>query len=176
MASGHSQEEFLAAYEGNTAARNEEALQASPVAAMVVEFMELQTEWEGTPTALLAELEVLAQERRVNTKAKRWPQVAQALSRRLNEVRPNLAAVGISVRMRRDASRRAVVIKKVSPNCRGGATSDRSTDDTLSPPEALHDAARGLSLAAPSSDPLLLDASGTCADADDADDASRGLL
>jgi len=114
QALGHTGEEFLAAYERNAQARNEEALQTSPVAAMVAEFMERRTEWEGTATELLAELVPLAQRRSVNTKAREWPGAPHVLTRRLNEVRPNLAAVGIEVTPRRDGQRRTVLLQKLS--------------------------------------------------------------
>jgi len=109
---GHSEEEFLAAYEGNTQARNEEALEASPVAAMVMELVEAQPEWEGTPSELLAELERLAEAHRVNTKAANWPRAAHSLTRRLNEVRPNLAAIGITVTTRRDGRHRVITLQE----------------------------------------------------------------
>ena len=124
---GYSQEDFLSAYEGNTETRNEEALQASPVAAIVLELMEAHSEWEGTPTELLAELETLAEQHRVNTKSSAWPKAAHALSHRLNEVRPNLAAVDISVSTRREGRRRIVTIEKAARN--GVTTVTSVTDD-----------------------------------------------
>ncbi len=113
---GHSQDEFMRAYELNAEARNEEALQASPVAAMVMELMGGRSEWEGTPSELLAELEALAGQRHMNTGASMWPKAAHALSRRLNEVMPNLAAAGIEVAFRRDGRHRRVTIRKVPEN------------------------------------------------------------
>ena len=178
LALGRSEEEFLAAYEGNTEARNEEVLQASPVGAMVMEFMERRTEWEGTPTELLAELETLADQHRVNTKAKGWPRAAHALSRRLNEVRPNLAAVSLVIAMRRDGKRRTVVIKKTAVSSVTGVTSDRGAQETLDPAGVLRDAA-GEALKGPSPTALLgeppLSKSDSGSDASDADDAPLGL-
>ncbi|MFH1866157.1 MAG: hypothetical protein ABIK85_09760 [Candidatus Eisenbacteria bacterium] len=111
---GHSGEEFLAAYEGNARARNEEALLASPVAAMVVELMEQREEWKGTPTELLDVLEGLAVEHSVNTKASGWPKAAHTLTRRLNEVQANLRAMGVSIDKGRGGRQRSVVITRVS--------------------------------------------------------------
>lgn len=135
---GHSERDFLAAYEGNTEARNEEALQANPVAAMVVEMMEAQSEWEGTPSELLADLEKLAEEHRVNTKAREWPRAAHSLSRRLNEVRPNLAAVGIAVTTRRDGRHRVVTIRKApadSVTCVTSVAGDEEPFDLAALPD-----------------------------------------
>jgi len=125
---GYSGREFVAAYEGNADSRNEEALQASPVAAMVMELMEQRTEWEGTPTELLAVLEVLAEEHSVNTKANAWPRAAHTLTRRLNEVRTNLAAVGIQIEMSRGARRRSVVIRKAPVGGNSEVASDGASE------------------------------------------------
>jgi len=111
---GYSSDEFASAYECNAKARNEEALQASPVAAMVAELMEHRREWEGTATELLEALIPLAQRHSVSTKAAGWPRAPHVLRRRLNEVLPNLAAVGIEIVPSRDARKRTVTILKSS--------------------------------------------------------------
>jgi hypothetical protein len=174
---GHSEEDFLAAYEGNTEARNEEALQASPVAAMVVELMEAQSEWEGTPSELLADLEKLAEEHRVNTKAAGWPKAAHSLSRRLNEVRPNLAAVGIAVATRRDGRRRVVTIRKTPANSVTCVTSVAGDEEMLDlatlPDDATEDSIQGASQIASLGEFPAAAADGG-SDADDANDASLG--
>ncbi len=113
---GYSEEEFTQAYKDNSESRNEEALQASPVAAMVRELMDGRSEWEGTATTLLTKLEELAEEHRVNTKSALWPKAAHVLTRRLNEVIPNLAAVGIEIASRRDGKNRTITIQKGTEN------------------------------------------------------------
>lgn len=176
---GHSPDEFMAAYDGNTEARNEEALQASPVAAMVVELMEAQQEWEGTPTELLTDLEKLAEEYRVNTKATGWPKAAHALSRRLNEVMPNLAAVGIAVAMRRDGRRRVVTIRKTPANSVTCVTSVAEDEEPLDLAGLPDDATVGdLEEASPTASLGEFAAAATDggSDADDANDASLGGL
>jgi hypothetical protein len=120
---GRSEQDFLLAHQTNTETRNEEALQASPVAAMVVELMDVQPEWEGTPSELLAELEKLAEDHRVNTKAAGWPRAAHSLSRRLTEVRPNLAAIGIGVINHRNGRHRTVTLQKTPADSVTGVTS-----------------------------------------------------
>jgi len=148
---GHPERDFLAAYEGNTEARNEEALQASPVAAMVVELMDGQPEWEGTPSELLAELEKLAEDHRVNTKMREWPRAAHSLSRRLTEVRPNLAAIGIGVTNHRNGRHRTVTLQKTPANSVTGVTSaaaDEPFDLADLPDDDIGDEPRQPSLAA----------------------------
>ena len=166
----------MEAYEGNTEARNEEALQASPVAAMVVELMESQSEWEGTPSELLADLENLAGEHRVNMKAAGWPKAAHSLTRRLNEVRPNLAAVGIAVATRRDGRHRVVTIRKPRANSVTGVTSVAGEGEALDL-ATLPDDATGDDLEEPSLGASLNDARPGAPDSgDDGSDASDASL
>ncbi len=109
---GYSGDEFAAAYECNAKARNEEALQAVPVAAMVTELMEHRAEWEGTSTELLSELGALAKAHAVNTRSREWPGGPHVLTRRLNEVSTHLSAIGIEVTRRRDGRKRTLVLVK----------------------------------------------------------------
>jgi len=113
---GHSHHDFLAAYDRNMAVGNDEALQASPVAAMVVVFMADREEWEGEPSQLLADLETVATQHRVNTNAKGWPKAAHVLSRELNKVQPNLAAAGVHVEKGRGSDGRWVRLQKTTGN------------------------------------------------------------
>ena len=52
LALGYSEHDFLTAYEYDEKKRNDESLRGSPVASMVIELMEEQPEWEGTPSEL----------------------------------------------------------------------------------------------------------------------------
>lgn len=127
---GYPEEEFIAAYEGNSIERNEEALQASPVGAMVVALLEQRPEWEGTATELLAELGELAVQHRVSTRSGLWPQAAHALSRRLNEVRPNLSAAGIDLELGREGHRRVILLRRVPISSVTSVTSDTVSGET----------------------------------------------
>lgn len=118
---GRPADDFLAAYGENVEVRNEEVLQASPVAACVVVLMEEREKWEGTPSELHGELEEVASRERFNTRAKGWPKAPHSMVRRLNEVRPNLEAAGIDVETGgRTGQRRSVAIRK---RPRNGVTS-----------------------------------------------------
>jgi len=146
---GRPADDFLAAYGENVEVRNEEVLQASPIAACVVVLMEERDKWEGTPSELHAELEEVAQQQRVNTKARGWPKAAHSMVRRLNEVRPNLAATGIDVETGgRTGRRRRVAIRK---RPRNGVTSVTSVASgcTGIPSGRSHDASK-LALPVPS--------------------------
>ena len=124
QALGHGQEEFLDAYESNLSVRNEEVIAANPVAAMVTALMDSRDDWEGAPSGLLAELEDLAKEHRINLQSRLWPKAAHSLTRRLNEVRPNLEAAGILVASRRDGRSRYMLLQKIRPESVTGVTRD----------------------------------------------------
>jgi hypothetical protein len=176
---GYSHDGFLAAYEGNTETRNEEALQASPVAGMLMELMDRQPEWEGTPTELLAELETLAEQHRVNITSREWPKAPHALSRRLNEVRPNLAAVGIDVQMRRDGRHRMVAVRKVPGNGVTAVTTVTENDgalDLTALPDDDTSSEPGVAALTVSPDESPCSPRGGAGDACDADDATSRVV
>lgn len=88
---GYPKNKFLEAYYRNIGLQTEQALEASPVATTVVEFMYSRTRWSGTATELLEQLEQIADSLKISTKNNRsWPSAPNRLSRRLNEVKTNL--------------------------------------------------------------------------------------
>jgi hypothetical protein len=97
MAMGKTSDDFVDAYENNIRQQNREVLDGQPVAAAVEAFMKSRTEWEGSPSELLAELVVVAEKGRMDINAKSWPKAPHILTRRLKEVQSNLAEVGIQV-------------------------------------------------------------------------------
>jgi hypothetical protein len=69
-----------------------------------------KTDFEGSTTELLSELDITAASLKMNIKAKGWPKSANALSRKLNEIKPNLEEVGIEISYDKDPKTK---IKKV---------------------------------------------------------------
>jgi len=67
------------------------------VAVAVVKLMSETNEWAGQPAQLLETLMEVAGAEKIDIKAKAWPKAAHILTRRLKEVKPNLAAIGITV-------------------------------------------------------------------------------
>jgi hypothetical protein len=94
---GYDNNKFLDAYYRNIDLQVEEAIAANPVAMVITKFIENKQEWEGTATELLAELEGVAIELKINTRHKSWPKAPNTLSRRINEVKTNLREVGITI-------------------------------------------------------------------------------
>jgi len=109
---GHSQEEFLTAFDQNMRIRNDEVLANNPVGMLVVVLMEETGEWEGQPGRLLYKLNQLAEKHGVNRKDRLWPKAAHALTRRLNEISSNLAVAGIELVTDRDSQQRIISLRK----------------------------------------------------------------
>jgi energy-coupling factor transporter ATP-binding protein EcfA2 len=109
---GYGPEEFMAAYQANSELRNEEVLESSPVALLVSELMKERTEWRGTASSLLTELEARAEDNHINTQGPGWPKAAHSLVRKLNTLKPNLAAAGITIERERDRAARDLLLKR----------------------------------------------------------------
>lgn len=92
---GHG-EQFLREYAANYERQNTEAIESDPVATLTIDFMRGRGQWSGRVSALLVELEELAQRHGISKNAKSMPTQPNALSRRLNGMRSNLKAVGIT--------------------------------------------------------------------------------
>ena len=91
---GYANDEFLDAYYKNIELQAEEAIEAHPIGTSIIILMEDKVEWIGTATELLAKLEDVADENRINIHDKLWPRTPNWLSRRINEVKTNLREKG----------------------------------------------------------------------------------
>ena len=123
QALGSTSEEFLRAYAANMEDQNDEVLAGTPVASAVVALMKDRSEWKGTARELLAALEPIAEELRLDQKPSSWPKAPNALSRRINEVEPNLAQAGI-VYERKKSGDRTMSFKKAAGNIAQTAQGD----------------------------------------------------
>ena len=115
---GYGQEVFLAAYERNRNMQNEEVLQDSLVATVVRHFMQTRDIWKNTASQTLSALTELAIDLQMNPqKEKGWPTAANSLSRKLNELKTNLAEDGIKVDTEQKLGQsRAILLVKVTAN------------------------------------------------------------
>ena len=102
---------FLKAYHGNRAQAHEMALDADPIAVALRDLMTQDGTWEGKPTELLDMLGELAGE--TVTRRKNWPQAANAMSTRLERLKPNLRAIGIEVERDRGRSQRTIIVRRL---------------------------------------------------------------
>jgi hypothetical protein len=86
---------FMAAYEGNRAAANDLALEASPVAPEVLRVMAGREAWTVTYTELLAELEKVFGDSPKRPEG--WPKSPRGLAGELTRVAVNLRKAGVDV-------------------------------------------------------------------------------
>ncbi len=131
QALGSSQELFLAAYFENIGQQHEEAVNENVVAAALLSFMVGKNEWEGSASELLDGLCGVAEAEKIDTHSKGWPKAPNSLSRRLNEVRTNLAEVGIVVEITPGRRRRVRIMKTVSAADDDDGISGASTSSSL---------------------------------------------
>jgi hypothetical protein len=117
---------FLAAYLEAIGAQTRAAIDNHPVATAVIAFLggrdavEQQPDdaelWAGKATDLLTALEQVATDQKIDLKARSWPKAANALMRRLNEVRSNLLDLGIKITSEPEGTQRKVTFQKVTEN------------------------------------------------------------
>ncbi len=87
--------EFERGYRSAIRQQNDEAIDANPLAQVVISFMKDKTFWQGSPTECLNELKNEAEKMGIDTKSKYWPKDSSALSRRLEKAKTNLETIGI---------------------------------------------------------------------------------
>lgn len=97
MALGYEEEDFIEAYEAKVKAQVEEAAHASPVATVLIDYMETVKTWEGTPSELYKFLLDRAKDLGISTRQKAWPKAPHVLVRQLNELAPSLESLGWEV-------------------------------------------------------------------------------
>jgi len=90
-------QEFLDQYAANYNKQNFEAIQADPVAILTVELMKIYAKWNGTMGELYSRLKLDAYKYNINPQNKSFPPDPSRLSRRLNAIKSNLEAVGITL-------------------------------------------------------------------------------
>ena len=101
---GWSREQFLAAYNANSASADEAILEASPVVPFLPDF------WDDTATRLLDDLNLKTSEQ--IQKRKTWPKSGWALSNHLRKLTANLRSIGIAIEFARSNGRRGITIRK----------------------------------------------------------------
>lgn len=106
---GFTADEFMTAYTRNREHLAEMALEASPVASALVQFMATRDNWTGSSVELL---DRLADTSPGATASQAWPRSAKGLLGALRRVAPALRAAGITVVQRKTESRNVVDVCK----------------------------------------------------------------
>ena len=144
---GKSEDDFLNAYETKVKSQIEEAANASPVATVLLDYLENEIlekdlkEWNGTPTQLHTTLLDHAKPLEISTRQKSWPKAPHALIRQLNELAPSLKALGWEFVSSKSGSRRISIISVQSdqsvplqnPENRDDVKDGKGAKDTVNP-------------------------------------------
>jgi hypothetical protein len=112
-AAGLGGKKFLAAYNGNIDYQHDEAIQANPVAQVIIELMKNTSEWYGTPTELYTVLDETATTLQLR-KSQDWPKDAARLIKKLNLLIPNLSVKGIEIERPTRGDKRPITIRKTT--------------------------------------------------------------
>jgi len=145
IALGKTEKDFIDAYETKVKAQIEEAAHASPVATVLLDFMEKRREdWNGTPTELFSALLNHAKKLEISTRQKVWPKAPHVLVRQLNELAPSLKSLGWEVNNTRTGLTRRIEISTVT-----SVTSviDHENDGKTSDATLIHEASQASSQA-----------------------------
>jgi hypothetical protein len=94
---GYPENKFTRLYSENISEQNDEVVESSPVAEAILIFMDgRNSEWNGSPTQLHKELgDVVDQTKPELRRSGMWPKTSSELTKKINEVTPNLKAKGI---------------------------------------------------------------------------------
>ena len=104
---GYDEGEFIKAYNENKGLGTSQVLEGSSVARAIIHMMESRDTWSGTATILLSDLEEEAAGLKIDIQKDRsWAKAPHILSRRLNEIKPNLEELNIFVHTTQDPKTR----------------------------------------------------------------------
>ncbi len=104
---------FLEDWDGVVRVQNQATVDGSPVAQVIVAFMENRGDYEGVASDLHKKLEARAEELNIDVKRnKAWPKTPSWLWRRMKDVLPVLAALGVIASNRPGEAGSVVSLKK----------------------------------------------------------------
>ena len=116
-------EEFLQAFNQNITRQNQSAIESSPVAQVVLQFMEEKEVWEGTSTELHKVLRQLAENSNLKVgDSSGFPKSPHWLWRKIQVVRPNLNSFGIDARRHEIKASSIIKLTKSSKSQENTAT------------------------------------------------------
>lgn len=123
---------FMDMYSGAITHQNEVAIDHHPVASAVRVFMDGKESWEGSPSGLLEELQKIAVSEKIDMQSHSWPKAAHTLTKRLKEIKSNLADIGITFTETRTGASRFIVLSNANPSSRSSSASlPQHNDSTM---------------------------------------------
>ncbi len=97
IALGRTSEEFLMAFSENIGRQNQAAIESSPTAQSILQFMSLHNEWSGSSSDLHRELKLIVDKANLQLGGSDgFPKSSNWLWKRIMQIRPNLLSLGIS--------------------------------------------------------------------------------
>jgi hypothetical protein len=127
---GWGAEQFLTDWDEVVKVQNQATLDGSPVAQAIIRFMEDKEEYTGGASELHKKLEGVAESLGVSiVRDKAWPKSARWLWKRIKEVLPVLAAVGIEAKRDRPDTGTVITLRKVPTNDASNASPGESGSD-----------------------------------------------
>jgi energy-coupling factor transporter ATP-binding protein EcfA2 len=124
---GYKAEDFIGALVWNLERQNAEAIEDSPIAQVVIDFMAERTNYSESPTVLFKELRNLAENMNIDVKQRAFPKNPNWLWRKLEIVSTNLLAFGIKIEKDKQGARRITITKtgKSAVNAVSGVQSEQ---------------------------------------------------
>jgi hypothetical protein len=123
---GNEDNSFIEAYWRNIQTQTDQILDSSQIAMCLMSMMfeklgeennGLKEEWAGTASELLLQLQLIAEDLKIDIKNKYFPKHPNVLSRRLNEIIPTLKDAGLEVEFLKNqglSRARIIKIRKIS--------------------------------------------------------------
>ncbi len=115
IALGRTSEEFLSAFSENIGRQNQAAIESSPTAQSILQFMSLQDEWSGSSSDLHKELKLIVDKANLQLGGSDgFPKSSNWLWKRIMQIRPNLLSLGISAVKSESETSSVITLKKSS--------------------------------------------------------------
>lgn len=123
IALGRTSEEFLSAFSENIGRQNQAAIESSPTAQAIIEFLSLQDEWSGSSSDLHKELMRIVEKANLQLGGSDgFPKSSNWLWKRIMQIRPNLLSLGISVTKSESEMSSIISLKKSSKDSENTAS------------------------------------------------------
>jgi hypothetical protein len=129
---------FISAFMGNRESANELALEASPIATTLIEFVQEQRIWSGKSSKLLEELNQRASDE--VKKQQGWPKRANLLSGAIKRIAPKLRTIGVESKLRRTKAGSSITLEDISKTSSPSSSSSPSTENAFTRDSAGDDA------------------------------------
>jgi hypothetical protein len=128
---GYSQTEFLSAYAANTEIQTQAAIDANPIAAAIIDFMEnyIGDFYTNTPTNFLQSLNMTASKLSLK-ESPGWPNAANKLTKRIPEFKPVLQSCGLDISVGR-SKERFITIRRLKSVDTGDAQIVSTAEETV---------------------------------------------